>query len=69
METLGNRIKELRLDKGLTQADVAKVMHVAFGTISNWERGVRTPSLEELGELANFFAVTTDYLLGRTNIY
>ena len=63
------RLKELRLEKNLRQLDVAKVMYVACNTISNWERGRNSPSLEELGVLARFFEVPADYLLGLVDIY
>ncbi|MCL2861587.1 MAG: helix-turn-helix domain-containing protein [Firmicutes bacterium] len=63
------RLKELRLEKELLQSDVAKAMHVTYNTIGNWERDYSSPSIYELIELANFFEVTTDYLLGRTDLY
>ncbi len=58
------RIKELRLDKQLSQADLAKAMSVNQRTISNWEKSVRQPDFETLAKLAEFFQVSTDYLLG-----
>ncbi len=58
------RIKELRLDKQLSQADLAKAMSVNQRTISNWEKSVRQPDFETLAMLAEFFQVSTDYLLG-----
>ena len=58
------RIKELRLDKHLSQADLAKAMSVNQRTISNWEKSVRQPDFETLAMLAEFFQVSTDYLLG-----
>ena len=58
------RIKELRLDKQLSQADLAKAMSVNQRTISNWEKAVRQPDFETLAMLAEFFQVSTDYLLG-----
>ena len=58
------RMKELRLDKQLSQADLAKAMSVNQRTISNWEKSVRQPDFETLAMLAEFFQVSTDYLLG-----
>ena len=58
------RIKELRLEKQLSQADLAKAMSVNQRTISNWEKSVRQPDFETLAKLAEFFQVSTDYLLG-----
>jgi len=63
------RLRELRLEKELKQSDVAKNMNVVFGTISNWERGKSFPNIEELKNLADYFNVSADYLLGRTEHY
>ncbi len=56
---------ELRQDRKMTQEDLAKVLFVTSGTISNYENGVHLPDIEKLISLADFFGVTTDYLLGR----
>jgi len=69
MEKFCKRLRELRHEKELKQIDVAKAMNVVVGTISNWEVARSFPSLEELIRLADFFGVTTDYLLGRTDFY
>jgi transcriptional regulator with XRE-family HTH domain len=58
------RLKELRLDKKLRQADLAKVLSIAPNTISSWERANSAPNIEDLAFLAKFFEVSTDYLLG-----
>ena len=58
------RLKELRLDKKMRQADLAKILHIAFNTISSWERGNSAPNIDELKIIAEFFEVSTDYLLG-----
>ena len=60
----GVRLKELRIQKGLQQIDVAKVLNCSYVTISRWEMGVRNPSLDDIVRIANYFNVTTDYLLG-----
>lgn len=65
MASFGELLAELRLDKKMTQKDLADVLHVSVGTISNYERGVYYPEIEKLINLADFFQVTTDYLLGR----
>lgn len=59
-----NRIKELRLERELSQQDLAKKIKVNKQTISQYERGVREPSFETLLALCDFFNVSTDYLLG-----
>ena len=60
---LGVRIKELRLARGLTQNAFAEKMHVSFQAVSNWERGIAPPDLENLINIAAFFKVLTDDLL------
>ena len=58
------RLKELRNDKKLRQSDLGKILHIAPNTVSSWERGNSSPSIDELKILAEFFGVPTDYLLG-----
>lgn len=67
MAHLGELLAELRQDKGLTQKELGQVICVSPGTISNYENGVHLPDAEKLIELADYFHVTTDYLLGRTS--
>lgn len=61
---LGQKIKDLRVSKGLKTQDLAVEIGVNQSTISNYESGLRTPSLEVLLKIAEFFEVSTDYLLG-----
>lgn len=61
---LGSRISELRRKRNLTQADLADRLNMSTSSIAMWEVGKRDPDSEKLTELANFFNVTTDYLLG-----
>lgn len=61
----GKRLKAARKTKGMTQTDLGKLVNVTKGTVSSWETGVRCPSVETLIQLADLFACTTDYLLGR----
>lgn len=63
-----NRLKLLRKEKGLNQTELAKEFNITSRTISQYEKGIRTPDLIQLDRLANFFNVSTDYLLGRTNM-
>ena len=58
------RVKELRLDKGWRQKDLAQFMHVSTPTVTRWEGGVQEPDYRTLALLAQLFAVSTDYLLG-----
>lgn len=61
------RLKELRKARGLLQRDIAKHLQVAVSTYSYWEQGTYEPDTQALNELADFFGVTVDYLLGRTD--
>lgn len=60
----GDRLKELRKNKNMTQEDVSSVCGVAKQTISNWESNITQPPFEIVTKLAQYFNVTTDYLLG-----
>lgn len=61
-----NRFREQRIKAGFrSQADLAKVLFVNQTAVSQWERGVTTPSSQLLIKLANLYGVTTDYLLGK----
>lgn len=65
---LGNRIKVLREELGLKQEDLAKKMSVSPSTIGMYETNKREPNNELILKLAEYFNVTTDYLLGKTDI-
>ena len=62
-------LKKLRKAKNLTQIELAKKLNVANGTVGNWESGNRQPDYETLKKIAEFFNVTTDYLLGREQTF
>ncbi len=62
-----NRIKELRIKKGLFQKDLASELQVAQNTLSYWEKGKFQPDNEMLQKIADFFNVSVDYILGRTD--
>lgn len=64
MNSLGQRIKNLRLELNLTQTELANRLFLDKSTIAKYETNVIEPSLSELIQLANFFKVSTDYLLG-----
>lgn len=67
MAHLGELIAKLRQDRGLTQKELGDILCVSSGTISNYENGVHLPDVDKVIALANYFHVTTDYLLGRTS--
>ena len=64
--SFGDRLKELRKSKKLTQVQVSKMIDVQQGTYSRWENGTLEPNLEAVVKLAKLFDTTTDYLLGKT---
>lgn len=63
---LGNNIKELRKNKRMTQKDLAEAMRVSQQTVGAWETERAIPGADTLSDLADYFNVTTDYLLGRS---
>lgn len=62
------RLKQLRQKKGLTQQEIADLVHVNRVTYTNWEKGKREPKFETLLKLALELNTTTSYLLGESNI-
>lgn len=64
---LGQRIRLLRKMRNMTQADLASALDVAKTTISAYENDVNEPNHEMLKKMADYFNVTVDYLIGRTN--
>jgi len=61
------RLAELRSARGLTQQQLADLTGLTRGRLNNYEQGTREPDLVTLQSLADFFEVTTDYLLGRSD--
>ena len=62
---LHNVLKELRDEKKQTQTELAEILHVSQKTYSNYENGKRQPNIETLIDMANYFRVSIDYLVGR----
>mgnify|MGYP000908653740 FL=1 len=62
------RLKELRLKKGLTQTELGEKVGVKQNTYTNWENGKREPNFETLLKLASILNTTTSYLLGESDI-
>lgn len=62
-----NRIRDLREDRDLRQVDVSEAIGIDQRTLSNYETGKTNPDSFAIIKLADFFGVSTDYLLGRTN--
>ncbi|CAK7067036.1 helix-turn-helix domain-containing protein [Tissierella sp.] len=62
------RLKNLRLENNLTQKELAEKLNMQNTAISKYELGEREPDIETINNIAEFFNVSTDYLLGRTDI-
>lgn len=62
----GEKLYRLRIERGIYQKQLAAYLHVSVGTISNYENGVHSPDLNALCKIADFFHVSVDYLLDRT---
>lgn len=62
-----NRLVSLRKEKKITQVELAKALSVSQAAVGNWELGKREPDNDTLSRIADFFHVTVDYLLGRTD--
>ncbi len=60
---LGDQIKQLRTNKNLTQAQLAIKLGVTKQAINSWENNKRTPSVDILKRIAEFFSCSTDFLL------
>ena len=59
------RLKELRYEHKLSQTDLAKALNVSQSMIARWESDECEPTATNIITIANYFSVTTDYLLGR----
>lgn len=68
MKTFGDRLKELRKEKGISGLELANIFKVHKGSVSNWETNRRSPDKEMIVKLAEYFGVTVDYLLGNSDI-
>jgi HTH-type transcriptional regulator, competence development regulator len=62
--SIGNRIKEARKNKKLTQAMLASKVNKSPQVISNWERGYTSPDSNDIAQLSKVLEVSADYLLG-----
>jgi len=63
-QKFGQRLRELRVEKGIGQVELAMKLGVSKGIISLWENNLREPTMSSLIALAKFFVVTIDYLVG-----
>lgn len=63
-----DRLKGLREDSDLTQDELAKALKITRSALSNYETAIREPDVKLLVDIANYFDVSLDYLMCRTNI-
>lgn len=61
------KLKEIRKSKGISQLKLAMDLNMSQNTISRYETGDREPGITELIKIADYFNVSIDYLVGRTN--
>ena len=64
---IGKRLCDLRKEKGLTQEEFSTLINISRSTYAQYEINRREPDYEILKRIADFYGVTTDYLLGRTD--
>lgn len=64
----GDILKQLREENGLSREDLANALSITYSALSKYETNVRFPDKETLKNIAIYFKVSLDYLLGRTNI-
>lgn len=67
MLKFSERLKELRIEKGLSQKQLAEDTNYSRSAIGHWENGTRIPTADVVFAFAKFFDTTADYLLGLTD--
>lgn len=66
MENFNSKLRQLRLEQNRTQKEVAEALGITRTAIVNYESGSREPSLDTLRRICDFFDVSADYLIGRS---
>ena len=66
MKIFAERLLELRKEKGISQAILAKQLQVSYSVVCYWETDRSEPTAPNLVKIADYFDVSVDYLLGRT---
>lgn len=67
MPSFNERLKQLRADKKALQKDLAHYLEISVRAYQHYETGTRYPDFQGIQKLADFFDVSTDYLLGRSD--
>ena len=62
--TLPSNISKLRKERSMTQEQLAEALGITFASVSKWERGIATPELNLIAEMADLFGVSLDALVG-----
>lgn len=65
---LKDRLKELRVERNLLQKDIAQILNLTTSAYGYYEQGKRVPDSETIKVLSNFYCVSSDYLLGISNV-
>lgn len=68
LKQFGDRLKELRLEKELTQEELAKIFNTGKASISHYESNRRVPDISVIKRFADFFGVSVDYIMGYIGI-
>ena len=68
MVAIGQRIKDLRMSRGLTQEQLADILKISKSRIGMYEIGKREPNFEMLEAIADYFNVDMNYLLGKSDV-
>ena len=68
MTNIGQIIKQLRKERGLTQEELAEQLNVTAQAVSKWENGTGLPDISQVVPLSNVFGVPTDVLFGTQNV-
>lgn len=64
MDIFQVRLKEIRLERGLSQVELAKLIQTTNDSVYSWEKGRSQPSIEAIRKLCEALSVSSDYLLG-----
>lgn len=64
MNKFAERLRELRLEKGLTQQELSKKINISTACINRWENNLRVPNIDSIIVLCKFFDCSADYLIG-----
>ena len=67
-ESFGRILKSLREERGISQQELAGILNVKRSTIGNYEQGTRSPDMETLEVIADYFNVDMDFLYGKSSI-